>query len=1034
MASEIPFFVGRERELAELSTALDEAAAGRGALYLVAGEPGIGKTCFAEVFAALTAARGASVLRGSCWEGEGAPPYWPWTQVIRALLPALARGVDTGRAGAPYLAAIVPELAGRVEQVGEAVAPAAPESDAARFQLFDAVAGLLASASARRVLLILLDDLHWADAASLLLLRFLARELRDTRVLIVGCHRERESRPTAPILPLILDLARHGHRITLRGLDLRQTGTLLCQLLGQVVDDALLGAVHRHSEGNPLFVHELARVLPAGRPLDPGRPLPLPETIRGVIDGRLAPLPAACRPVLRAAAVNGRDFDLSCLEHACGLGHGEILDRLAAPVRNGIVGPTDSPGRYRFSHALIREALYLETPPSERAALHLRVGEGLEAMRGMDLEPPLSELAHHYESAVAAGGSAKAIAYMRRSAEHAMRHLAWEEAARGFTKALELMARADLAGRERCEVLLGLGEAYKLCGRRQEAGAALREATAIARVLADVELLARAAQQHGDTGLGPMWTEFGRTSTPLVSLLEEAVAALGAGDRPLRTRLLARLATELYWADAAERRHRLSEEALASARRLGNPATLGYALLARVVAVADPDNLDERLALEDEIVALARAIGDRELELTTLQWRLGDALQRGEEAALGEDLERFLALIDELRLPRYRWLAPAFRSQLALLRGRLDEAEAECGRMLVQAQEVEHEDPGRLAAALWFGILRERDRLGELEGGIRQLTAQEVMGAVWPAALAQLYAEIGRREEALAAIDELAPGRFAALRRDVTFLFCAGALAEAAWLLGEPRHAAELHALLAPYAERLVLAGPATIYCFGPVRHHLGCLAALLERWDEASRHFTAAVATSERLGMRVLAARTRIAHARCLLAHGARERAREMLDDAAAVADELGLAGLRVQADAVRSAMQRSAAGPAPYGDGGILHRDGAAWTAFWQGRRVLLRDAKSLRCLDVLVRNPGRAVSCAELVRAVEGDAGTSGEDERAAERARVKARRLVRSAIEIIRREHPALAQHLGDTIRTGARCSYAPRRGGETRRIT
>jgi predicted ATPase len=642
MPGEIPFFIGRERELVELSAALDDAAAGGGALYLVVGEPGIGKSCFAEVFAALAAARGARVLRGACWEGDGAPPYWPWTQVVRALLPALAqRGLGAADRSASYLAAIVPELAARID---DPVAAAALESNAARFELFDAVAGLLAGAAARKVLLVLLDDLHWADTASLLLLRFLARELRQARVLLVGCHREHESRPAAPTLPLVLDLARYGRRIPLRGLDRRQTGTLLGEILGREPDDALVGAVHGRSEGNPLFVHELARVLPEGEDLVADRLPPLPDTIRGVIDGRLAPLPDPSRPVLRAAAVIGREFDLACLERACGLAAGEILDRLDAPVRDDIVVPTDFPGRYRFSHALVREALYADIPSSERATLHHRVGESIESLHGVDVEPPLSELAHHFSAALSAGGAAKAIAYTRRSAEQAMRHLAWEEAARAFRETLQLMDRELLAGRARCEVLIALGEAYKLSGRKEDAGRALQEATEAARELGDVELLAGAAQQHGDTGLGPMWSEFGHTSPALVSLLEEAVAALDAGDRPLRARLLARLATELYWADAAERRQRLSAEALASARRIGHAATLGYALFARVVAVADPDNLEERLRLENEIVRLARSIGDRELELTTLQWRLGDALQRGDEAALGGARRRPRAL------------------------------------------------------------------------------------------------------------------------------------------------------------------------------------------------------------------------------------------------------------------------------------------------------------------------------------------------------------------------------------------------------
>src|SRR2546428_5159610 len=393
-----PVFVGRERELAELRAGLEAAVGGRGPFFLVVGEAGIGKTRLAEELAREAAERGGVALWGRCWEGEGAPPYWPWVQVIRALLqgvPAEELRPAVG-AGAPYLVPLVPELGERFRDLP--ALSTSPRSEHARFYLFDAVATLLRSAAQRTPLVLVLDDLQWADAPSLLLLQFLAHELRDVRILLLGTYREVEVRQAPAVAEILGALGRDGHHVPLRGLGEEEVRRFLEETIGRSPAPVLVRAVHRETEGNPFFVDEVVRLLVAERALErhedtsPGR-VPVPQGVREAIGRRLAPLPPPCRDALTLASVVGREFDLALLQRACGL-DGEALLETLGPALAGeiVVREPRGAGRYRFAHALIREAIYEEIGAVERARLHGCIGDALEDLHRDDPTPHLAAL------------------------------------------------------------------------------------------------------------------------------------------------------------------------------------------------------------------------------------------------------------------------------------------------------------------------------------------------------------------------------------------------------------------------------------------------------------------------------------------------------------------------------------------------------------------------------------------------------------------------------------------------------------------
>jgi hypothetical protein len=406
-------FVGREAELGALTVDLDAALAGRGGVVLVAGEPGIGKTRLAEELAIQASGRGVLVLWGRCWEGEGAPAFWPWVQVVHAYVQAAdptALRQEMG-AGAADIAQLVPAVC---ERLPDLPAPPPTEPEAARFRLFDSLTGFLRAAAVRRPLLLVLDDLHWADAPSLALLRFVGRALEGAGPLVVGCYRHTEVDQGHSLLGTLADLTRgqHHRRLLLGGLDEAEVASFIALVAGVAPPPALAVAVHQQTDGNPFFVTEVVRLLATqgqlGQPTETVSPLlagGLPEGVRAVVTQRLGRLSGDCRGVLEVAAVLGRGFRLRALQLASGRDSGQLLELLEEVEGARVVeAAPGGPASWRFVHTLVREVLYEGLPTARRVRLHRLVGEALEAVHAADLGPHLAELAHHFVDAAPAAG------------------------------------------------------------------------------------------------------------------------------------------------------------------------------------------------------------------------------------------------------------------------------------------------------------------------------------------------------------------------------------------------------------------------------------------------------------------------------------------------------------------------------------------------------------------------------------------------------------------------------------------------------
>ena len=419
-----PEFVGRGPILDQLDAALEDALAGRGRIVLLAGEAGIGKTRTAEEFAAGAHARGVPVHSAWCREEKGAPPYWPWVQILRGLVDGLDADALRSKlgSGAARISRIVPEIRERLPDLPEAPTEADPEE--ARFRLFDAIAGFLTRASEREMRILIIDDLHWAGGSSLQLLEFLAHEIGATRILLLGTYRDVEVDRDHPLAGSLAELARHDVcvRIPLEGLQHEEVRELVQRLAGSDPSEDLVAEVLERTDGNPFFIRELLSLLSErhaeGVPVDAAsRAREVPAGVRAVIRGRLQKLPPTCDEALEIASAIGREFAVEILEAASGVGSESVAKALDEAHRAGLVEEAPT-GGYRFIHALTQEAVYVELGAYRRAQIHGRVGEALEWLHAADPDPHVAELAHHFSSA---GNLEKAVGYATRAGHRAMR-------------------------------------------------------------------------------------------------------------------------------------------------------------------------------------------------------------------------------------------------------------------------------------------------------------------------------------------------------------------------------------------------------------------------------------------------------------------------------------------------------------------------------------------------------------------------------------------------------------------------------------
>jgi DNA-binding CsgD family transcriptional regulator len=671
-SSQVPegrLLLNRDHELSQLCRALDGALRGRGQIVLTAGEAGIGKTTLAQVFAARANTRGARVLWGRSGDLEGSPPYWPWAEALRALAEDRSTDVQASFApGARYLSLVLPELRERFPFDRASV----PDDESVRFHVADAVRAVLQRAARQRSILLVLEDMHWADQGSLFLLEFMAQEIRESSLLVLATYRDGEV--AAPLAQMLAELARLGvPRIVLNGLTMDGTGRLLARLTSRRVATRVVRQIHARTGGNPFFVTETARV-------DTRDPLAIPGNVRMAIARRLSHLSALANRTLVVAAVVGRDFDFPLLRAALpDAGEEALLHAIDEALQALVIEPHPSRGEewYQFRHALIRDALYESISPSRRARWHATIAQALEILLGDRVEDRAAELARNAASAGALIEPSVLAKYSCMAGERLLTAHAFEEALSHFERAWR--AREVLPfDASAAATLVGLGRAQAATAvrwNRQQGWVTLRRALdyyvkagEISRAIAvatdphiSVEgatnVAATIRQLHDLTPRGSLeegrllarmgaaeYFETGDYRAAQAAFARALAISAAEHDAGLELRTLAYATSVdhfgLRWSEVFANSRRIRE----LARRVDDPRSETYARYRAAFALMQTGHADEATLESDGNLALAEQLKDRGLLADALYVKSTLAQLKGDWREARAYSDRALAL------------------------------------------------------------------------------------------------------------------------------------------------------------------------------------------------------------------------------------------------------------------------------------------------------------------------------------------------------------------------------------------------------
>lgn len=1020
--------VGRDSALARLRQALDDALRGRGGVFLVAGEPGIGKTTLLNAFADEAATRSVAVAWGQCWDATVVPAFWPWVQVVRTL--SATSSVEADR-----VQRLFPQLeASRQSENGDRIGD--------RFDLFDGMLTFLGDVSRESGLLVVLDDLQWADEASLLLLSFVVTHVRTQRVVVVGGFRNAEAGPALEQLCSIVDV------LSLGGLAIDGAVDVVEAVAGRRLPKEVVADVVRRSGGNPLFLRELTRLVASrGESLTPVDVLHQLGTVKDVVAQRLRRLSPPCRTMLDIAAVLGAEVRIDVLGAMLG-DPDDLVDLLFEACRAGVlVPPADDLGPYTFTHDLFREVVSALLNQATKAQFHLTAARSLERIASRGVPVRSEALAAHFVAAASAGlrpAAKDAVRYSREAAAAATQQLAFEDAVRHLRRAILALSLVEPPQPEtHFELLLALGVALDQAGETDAARDSFMQGAEQARGRRDPIGLGRAA-----VGAHRLGTLSGISRSDVARLLEEAVDGLAEHPSALQARVLASHARSLHHAwdiESVDRARSAANQAAAIARSLDDPATLAFCLLALHDSEWALGSAKRRLAIVAEMTVLAGRAGDTELLAQAQLLKATALMELGDPSALSE-LDRYCRMATELGHAKGRWGSLSRRATIALVIGSFDDAEA----LSAEAARLGHEigEPDTLG-------VRETQQweLGRFGGGRGDMRPRKhwIPDGTWPPVRAVLLADRGEADAARAALAgfKVAHDRtHGVLRHDG---WIPGVVAEAVVVAGTLEQRAEVYEWVQQFAGTHLVYGGCMGYG-GAVDHHLGVVAKSLGRHEVAAEHFESAVAMHASLGA---------------TAWGVRSRS--LLEGTSAPSHSIH------HLEGAENRMTNA------------LKRDGDVWRVRFRGHSISVRHVKGILDLSVLLGRPGVEVSALELMGGVDvggapgpaiddqarrayqvrirelqqeieeandandwvrgerseveldalisqlagafGLKGRQRETGGATERARAAVTHRIRAAIRRIGESDPELGRHLLNTVKTGVWCVYRPETGDE-----
>ncbi|MGC2304395.1 ATP-binding protein [Candidatus Binatus sp.] len=958
-ARSVAAFVGRERELAELRAGLDDVSASHGRLFLLSGEPGIGKTRLAEEISSDASARGMRVMWGRCWEGGGAPAYWPFIQILRACtndrdgehLEAL---LDSG---ASEIARLIPELRLSLPSLEET--KATTDSESARFRLFDAVATLLKNVARIQPLLIVIDDLHDADQPSLQMLRFVARETKDARLLIVGTYRDAEVRQSPELGKLIGDLIREGRPVSVGGLSQAEVGEFIERSSAKKADDKLVADLYHATDGNPLFVDGVVRLLAAegksARTGFDGAAFKIPHGVRESIRRQLAALSDEANALLSIASVIGNEFEMRLLARVSERSPEQMVEQIEEALGIGVLRST-APGfgRQQFSHALIREVLYEDLAANRRIELHGEIGAAIEEIYKGDLRPHWAQLAYHFRAAGVAG---KSIDYSIDAGEASYRIFAYEDAKLSWLVALQLMEQHNFESQNQARLLERLATLMYVTDVSDPRG---------------MEYLARALNIYEESSqtehaslvhsrMGAALAMRSAISNPLNAMehYRKAEAILGKGtDSRSKANLYTGMAMAALQLMLHEEGLVWSRSAMDISERIGNEEIWINAACLHALHLFHTGRLAQALALVDE--ASNRA--DRLVDAASVYGAAWNSA--GLRLTLLDPTEAPFWLLRELAKPR---LAHVSAPRLQLL-SHLGDAYIATGE-LVQARRIwEEADLSSSFVAFWWHLATGEFEQAEIRAAqdleqARRAGRRDDVGGI-ATDLARIRQILGD----LAGAERL--GRIAVEKRDPPGLLDTGSLfagihAEMGFPERAHPHLTRCREILGNGEDWRGLAGK--------VARAEAVVAAAEGKCDDAERQFEKAIEIFRRYHVPFEEAETLHYWGRALSASGEHGRANEKLDAAIESYRRCGAGERwveRVEADRPSSPARTEKVEPTSGArSDAVFCREGDYWTVAYQGKTWRLKDAKGLHYIAYLIAHPGEEIRALDLVTRIGG-----------------------------------------------------------------
>jgi len=1022
-----PRIVGRDRPLHRMGEVIARSSRGERAAVLVSGGAGIGKTSLIRAAIDESASAGTIVGWGTCWQGEGAPGFWPWMQAFGDLFRGVGSEIALAVAGRD-----VDTLGVLIRDVGRPLESVTEDPDRNRLLLLDVAVRWLEGLGEDHHVIIVLDDLQWADSSTFDLLDHVMAAPVAARLLVIGAYRHDELDGDAS--ERLVTAGMHADLVHLQGLTLQGVEELIATIHDPTTARTLAPDLHRRTGGHPLFVSQLARLPELGVGGS------LPAVVTGAVARRLDSLPDESRQVLDAAAVLGNRLLPDVLGAVVDLSPAEVVGALEPAIESEVVGATAEDG-FRFAHDLFRETLYSRLNASLRSELHGRVGDALEARQGRGASVSPGDLADHFARAARTGDPGKAIHWARLASADERHRSAFAEAAGHLRRARA--AAADVGWRIEPELLVQLlmdeADSQARSGDPDVARSLLAEAAAAAPGSVQRADVALAVQRLG--------AKFAAPRAEIIGQLESAMEAVSGVDIARQAKLMAALARELQHSVAADRLRAgpLSEEALALGRDSNDDETLVSCLLARHDALWVPGSGRERAHIGREIASAGNRLGDTDRFAEGLILEANGLLECG-SAGFRPILDRWFSVVEARDEPRDRYMVATRRAALALLAGDTDRAEELMAEAAQLGEAIHEPDTGNVLMSQRVALARARQDPEEL-----RVLADDAVNW-WRGAPALAHA--------VAAGAYSVAGDLEAARRAVATVIASGGwqsedsylrsvlvphLAEAAAALGDAALCRDLLAYVEPLVDDCGVNGAVVAFA-GPFAHSAGILAGALGDRKAATSFLDQSVAIARRIGANVWVEQGRAAAA------GLAKPGEPDTDDRDADVASL------VRSGSVWTVSWREESGSLAHAKGladiavlighrgeGVAALQLAGGVAAMSGSRDELVDIRALdayrKRLDELAVDLDRADADADIARSealqVEHDhlleeirrvSRLGGQPRTAAndpnERARKAVSARIRDAIRRLDEIAPLLAAHLDRSIQTGSQCSYLP----------